>query len=295
MSSEPLFVAGMKGLGDNIYQRSFLLSDREYVVSTPWPQIYADMPNVSCMPTGTNLRTQQKNEAKSAHLYNGQRVRRGISVEYGADQSIYDGMRKCFGNEAGELSLPMYKMPDITEPYAIIRPVSVRSEWRADSRNCLPEYVDQAARVLSENGIRVISVADFQNAKEWPVGDLPYADERYHAGEFDVDSLLALVQNAVCVVGPIGWIVPATMAYKTPAWVICGGQGGYNHPLRITNDRWGENLTTFAHPDVWCMCKKRDHNCPKEISAHEAKFRTWLSGVVPGVRIWSAHSTANAL
>ncbi|MBS0244527.1 MAG: hypothetical protein JSS20_20335, partial [Proteobacteria bacterium] len=62
-----LVIRGMNGLGDNLHQRPFVraAAAREPVyLSTPWPQLVADLPNVKPVRSGTTLRTQQKNERR---------------------------------------------------------------------------------------------------------------------------------------------------------------------------------------------------------------------------------------
>ncbi|MGV2896729.1 hypothetical protein ACNPPY_13135, partial [Achromobacter sp. AGC78] len=84
-------------------------------------------------------------------------------------------------------------------------------------------YIAEAAEAARSAGYRVISVADLEPGKEGAVGKWPPADEVYHGGEFSVRQLLALVQGAAAVIGGIGWILPAAIAMKVPAWIICGG------------------------------------------------------------------------
>ena len=57
-----IYIAGMMGLGDNIYQRSFIkLLDGDIYLRTPWPEIYKDLRNVFPVKSETILRTQRKN------------------------------------------------------------------------------------------------------------------------------------------------------------------------------------------------------------------------------------------
>ena len=122
-------------------------------------------------------------------------------------------------------------------------------------------------------GYRVISVADLQDGAEWVVGDLPPCDIQYHKGELPVEQLLALVQGAAAVIGGIGWFVPAALSAKVPAWIICGGQGGYNAPELITPK--GQTNITFAVPDNFCRCRLKQHTCDKRISNYDAKLTEW--------------------
>lgn len=269
-----MLINGMQGLGDNIYQRAFIARfNRPVQLVTPWPQIYADLPHVSCVASSTRLRTQAKN-VESVQSWSRRRVGGPvINVRYGAG-GILPGMASCFGFEPGELSLPPVGERLITERYVLVRPVTLRSEWRADSRNPLPEYVAQAAQAFAERGYTVVSVADLADGAEWALEPLPQAHRRYHSGQLSVMHLLNLVAHADAVIGGIGWIVPAALAVKVPAWIVCGGQGGYNAPELITPR--GHHLN-FVVPDNFCRCHARDHSCNKGISDYEHQLASWIA------------------
>lgn len=274
-----MLIQGMKGLGDNIYQRAFLSQMNEPVyLETPWPELYSDMPHVLPVRPQTTLRTQLKNMDRFSGWHTAPGLRHGKRIEYRQD-GIYNGMRRSFGVEPGKLDLPDFGPSPVSGRYALVRPVTLRSEWRADTRNPLPEYVAECAAELQRRGIKVVSVADLQEGAEWAVGELPSADIRYHAGELNVIQLLSLLQNASIVVGPIGWIVPAGIAAQVNAWIICGGQGGHNSPKGITDHTMDLGKMKFAVPDNFCMCTNREHNCDKRISGHGDKFTEWLDGL----------------
>ena len=276
-------IQGMKGLGDNIYQRAFLrqLPGPVYL-ETPWPELYTDMPHVLPVHVPTTLRTQRKNaEAYAGAWHTPPLVRRAQRIEYRAE-GIFAGMRRTFGVEPGVLDLLDLGPSPVAGRYALVRPVTVRSEWRADTRNPLPEYVAEAADELRQRGVTVVSVADLEDGAEWAIEPLPPADVQFHRGELPMRQLLALLQGAACVVGGIGWIVPAAIAAHRPAWVVCGGQGGYNSPERITDPSMDLTAMTFAVPDRMCMCMQRSHDCDKRITNHRARFAEWLNGL-PGL------------
>lgn len=273
-----MIVAGMRGLGDNIYQRAFLRNMKGPVyLETPWPELYSDMPHVLPVRPHTTLRTQLKNMERQTGYHAAPAFRQSKRIEYRQD-GIYNGMRRTFGVEPGALDLPGFGPSHVAGRYAVVRPVTLRSEWRADTRNPLPEYVSECAAELQRRGITVVSVADLLDNVEWPVGELPPSDIRYHAGELNVTELLALIQGAAVVVGGIGWIVPATIAAQVPAWVICGGQGGYNSPSKITDPSMSLERIHFAVPDNFCQCIQREHGCDKRIANHAAQFAEWLDG-----------------
>lgn len=275
-----IIIDGMRGLGDNIYQRAFVRQFDQCFLTTPWPEIYCDLPNVYPVKSNTNLRTQSKN----INRYDGQWYKippgkRPRSIMYGS-HGIIPGMRKAFGIQPAQFDLPDYGPPPISGPYAIVRPATLRREWIAASRNPDPAYIYEAAVMMREAGMTVVSVADLQDGQEWIVGDAPPCDIQLHNGELSVTELLSLTRHASCVVGGIGWIVPACISMKVPAWIICGGQGTYNYPGRITDASCMDlSSIAFAMPENFCMCSTRDHKCDKRIPRHGERFGRWLSNL----------------
>lgn len=276
-----MIIHGMLGLGDGLFQRPFIKAlPKPVYLQTPWPFLYSDIPDVHFIRPQTTLRTQQKNIARHTNwiLPPGRQPTR--QIRYGGE-GIIPGMTACFGVAPAEFDLPPLPPSPVGGRYVVVRPVTVRQEWRADTRNPLPEYVNQAVLAAAGRGYRVVSVADLQDGQEWPVGDLPFATERYHKGELPVEQLLALVKGATAVIGGIGWIVPAALCAKVPAWIVCGGQGGYNAPELITPK--GQTNITFAVPDNFCRCRQKIHNCNKEIKNYDAKLADWADRYLPVV------------
>lgn len=274
-----MIIHAMRGLGDSVYSRAFIKQlPGELYVDTPWPELLRDLPNVHFIRPQTTLRTQAKNIARHATwtMPPGRQPTR--QIRYGAE-GIIPGMIASFGVMPGAFDLPPLPPSPETGPYVVVRPATVRSEWRADTRNPDPMYIAEAAVVAKMRGYRVISVADLQEGVEWMVGGLmPYADVRYHKGELPVEQLLALVKGAAAVIGGIGWLVPAALAARVPAWIICGGQGGFNSPKQICPD--GSTIT-FAVPDNFCKCRLKTHNCDKRISDYDSKLADWAGRHLP--------------
>lgn len=269
-----MFIKGMKGLGDNIYQRAFLNALTEPVwLETPWPEIYSDLPMVKPVRPETNLRTQAKNMQRHTDWHRPP-SQCGRPISYGR-HGIINGMAMQFSRQPGQLDLPDFGPAPVAGRYVLVRPVTVRSEWRADTRNPLPEYIAQAADVMRERGYIVVSVADLEDGKEWALDPLPAADIRYHAGELPVEQLLALLQGAAAVIGGIGWIVPACIAAKVTAWIVCGGQGGYNAPELITHPSMDLSKIEFVVPDNFCRCTAKTHECDKRITDYADRLAEW--------------------
>jgi hypothetical protein len=272
----------MQGLGDSIYQRAFVkrLPAGSYI-QTAWPEIYEDL-QIKPVRSKTKLRTQQKNEQYTGAQYfelPARFERRRISYGPGELErgSIIDAMRNNFGVEHGGFDLPTLqpatRFSDM--PVAVIRPATVRSEWRSDSRNPDPEYLAEAARILRRN-FYVISVADLEEGKEWLIGDPPVADLQLHRGELPLRALMSLVQNAAVVVTPVGWALPAAICYQTPVYVVAGGRGAHNAPEIVTDPDMDLSRVGWAMPDNYCRCHQWDHQCDKRITGFGEKFEAWL-------------------
>ncbi len=271
-----MLIYGMQGLGDNIYQRAFIKQlPQPIYLQTPWPELYRDL-RVRFLKPDTKLRTQKKNVARNHCWAVPSLAQQSRRISYGTE-GIFTGMRRAFGIEPGAMDLPDFGRSPVDGKYAVVRPVSVRAEWRADARNPSPEYVNSSAKILRSQGYSVVSVADLDPEHEWPVGDLPDADIVFNHGELPVEKLLALVSNAAVVVGGIGWIVPAAIAAKVPAWIVCGGQGGFNHPNLITDCTMDLSKIHFAVPENYCRCTRREHECDKRINNHDERFAEWLN------------------
>jgi hypothetical protein len=285
-------VLGMQGLGDNIFQRAFvktLAQSEDVVLRTPWPQLYADLPRVRCIPSPTRLRTQLKNMLAQPHGafvdWKPGRVARTVTVSYGHKAlergSVIRAMEACFGVPPSGWDLPARLMlgrwAPTGRPIAMVRPVTVRAEWLNIARNPLPEYVAHAAAQLMRTH-HVISVADLEDGKEWLDGEAPPAHEYLHHGELTVESLLALVVAADVVVGGVGWIVPACIATGTPLFCILGGQGGHNAPSKITDPRMRLSHVRFAEPDHFCQCTDMRHGgCDKRITGFVDQWAAFQS------------------
>lgn len=275
-----MIIHAMRGLGDSIYSRAFIKQlPGELYIDTPWPVLLADLPNVHFIRPQTTLRTQAKNIARHADWVMPPGRQPTRQIRYGAE-GIIQGMIASFGVMPGEFDLPPLPPSPIEGKYVVVRPATVRSEWRADTRNPDPEYIWDAAYAAFKRGYKIVSVADLQDGHEWLIGTPPPADFTYHKGELPVEQLLALVKGAAAVIGGIGWIVPACLAAKVPAWIICGGQGGFNAPELICPK---QSTITFAVPDNFCRCRLKAHNCDKRISDYDSKLASWADRHIPVV------------
>jgi len=273
-------IKGMLGMGDCIYQRAFVreLAGDVYL-STPWPQLYQDLPNIFPVECSTRLRTQGKNIVSQPLdvWHETPEGARRMRIGYG-DRPILKSFSDRLGVEAKIFDLPKFERLPIETPYAIIRPVTVRSEWKNVSRNPLDTYVCKAAEILRACGFKTISVADLRPEEEW-CDELPRCDLNFNGGELSFDKLMGLVRGAALVVGGIGWIVPAAIAANVPLISILGGNGFLNAPEKITGAPMNLSRAKFIFPDNYCRCKAASHSCDKVISNFEKKFIDTLEGL----------------
>lgn len=279
-----LVVKGMEWLGDSIYQRAIvreLAKAYDLYLETPWPQLVSDLP-IKCVRSG---RYRFQRNSGGAWVRRAPVGAQWLVVRYRSNQgkSMLQAMGESVGVQATTFDLPEFIEPE-REPYVVVRPASIRHGWKDDSRSPKPEYIAAAVERLRGHFGRIISVADFGpstgfGGPDQPMLPLPYADEKYHAGELGVDDLLGLVAGAAAVVGGVGWIVPAAVAYRTPMFLVFGGCGMHNAPSRIFDPVMDTSQIAQAIPDRFCMCGDHDHDCDKTIGNLEDRLERFIRRV----------------
>jgi hypothetical protein len=286
----------MWGLGDNIFARPFVraaAAQHEVWLETPWPELYADL-DIKFVRGSRKLRTQQKNMARqSADRWSRPSVlakarMREIKVGYFnlAASSIINSLEQRWSGLNVGFDPALFDLPDMgaspvvsDKPIAVIRPVTVRTEWRNEARNPRPEYIAALAAELMATHT-VVAVADLAPGQEWAIGNLPPAHHYLVRGELAVRELLALARDADLVIGGVGWIVPAGLALKTRTFVVLGGHGGHNAPEKITDPRLDLSHIGFAIPETFCRCTNMLHGCDKTIADPLGQFRRWRNNAL---------------
>jgi hypothetical protein len=256
----PQFTVCQHGLGDNVYARPFVraATTRTAVyLSTPWPELFEDLPVQFVRPPQTPLRTQGKNVDRQQAArwvkpprvpqtritYGAAAFRQGLNIPQAIARHV------PLGTAPWVFDLPDMGPPPVTSerPIALVHPATLRGEWFNSARNPKPEYIAQVAADLMATH-HVVAVADLEEGKEWLEGELPPHHQAFLRGELAVRPLLALLGAADVVVGGVGWIVPAAIVMRRNAFVILGGQGEHNSPAAITDDRMDLSNIYFAHP-----------------------------------------------
>lgn len=285
---KPIRIHGMWGMGDCIYSRPFVraaAAQYEVHLETPWPELYADL-DIKFIRGTRRLRTQQKNMARQPPerwMRPSLGSMREFKVAYFdlASRSIIRSLECRWAALKVVFDPALFDLPDMGPspvksewPIAVIRPVTVRTEWRNEARNPRPEYIAAIARELMETHT-VVAVADIAPGQEWVVGEPPPAHRHFVHGELAVRELLALVRDADIVIGGVGWIVPAGLALKVKTFVVLGGHGGHNAPTKITDPRLDLSRIGFAVPEAFCRCTNMLHTCDKTIADPLGQFYRW--------------------
>lgn len=286
LETEPkpsFYVEGMHGLGDNIYSRAFIKAlPGDVYLSTPWPQLFSDLPNVKPVACNSRLRTQAKNLKRQESTefsppHNAKHLKIQYTAQDFASGGLLNGMQRCFGVDPAAFDLPEFPCPiSVDKPIALIRPVTIRNEWKNTARNPNPEYIEWVAEQLKYTH-HVVSVADIEAGKEWIEGDEPFAHQKFHKGELGLVDLLGLVRHADIICGGVGWIVPASIAYGKRLFCVLGGHGGHNAPEKITHPSMDLSRMHFATPDNFCKCTSMQHSCIKKISNLEQQWAQFLN------------------
>lgn len=273
----PIIIEAMHGFGDTLYSRPVvrqLAKERRVYVKTPLPHFYDGIPGVVPLNTSTPLRTQAKAN-RTLHKHYDTEAPQGyetVGLRYGRDSlkrtSIIEGLcLKAGVNSRGIIyDLPKLPPPPLinsgNKPLAVIRPVTVRSEWENPARNPLPEYVAKIGEALMYTH-HVVSIADLAPGEEWALDPLPPCHQSFHDGQLGFEESLALCAVADVVVGGVGWIVPAGLCSGVKTIIVLGGNGAHNAPEKlipniVKNFYW-------LKPDDFCMCEDKSHLCNKTI------------------------------
>lgn len=285
----PLMVSGMFGLGDNLMQRPFIRAasaNRDVYLRTPWPELYLDMPRVYPVKSQTDLRTQANNERLwRSGWYRPPPGSRQARLRYGpADLrmgSIYEAFDKQMPLNGSPLKMDLPALPSVmieTQglPLAVVKPATARKEWLNTARNPRPDYLAEVCNVISRTHF-VVAIGHLHEGAEWLDGEMPVVDLALMRGELSAMQALSLVASADVVVGGVGWIVPAAIAAKRPAFIVGGGQGAFNAPEVITDPRLELSKIKFALPDLYCRCEEKSHNCNRDITGLRSSFEAWAN------------------
>ena len=253
---------------------------------TTYPQFFTDL-GIRMYPFRTGIRSAQKNVDASMHLFFSHQCPTPlIGVRYDPPDlhqgvSVFESMERLSGVRLKSIAmdLPDFGPSHIPGDYIVARIATTRTDWISYSRNPLPEYIAQAVAMARADGFKIVLVGDVVPGYEEALEPVPEADVVYLRGELNTDRLMALVAGAKGIIAPIGWVVPASLAFDVPLLAIVGGQLANNHPKVLTDTRLMRNRITWAMPDRPCPCGDVTHNCERTISDLADHYRRFLRSV----------------
>lgn len=278
-----IMIHGMHGMGDNLHQRAIvreLMREHEVWLETPWPSLYHDL-DVHLVSKGSRLRTQAKNAAREAALFAGVAPpnARTLTVSYPPRMvrqhgSVLAAMSSWCGVAAGDFRLPVPRawrdgVPVATDrPILVYRPLVERREWGGcRNRNPDAEAYDQLFSAVRAEFF-IVSVADLAPGQEWMVSRPVDADATFHAGELELQQLVALFDMATLVFTAPGFAVPLAQAVGTPVISVFGGYED-SRSFRSANQTPYLGIDTVRP----CRCFSHIHRCEKRIDIDAATGR----------------------
>lgn len=287
-----VFVVGMNGLGDNLFQRPWiagLTKSEEVYLQTPWPEVYRGIDVKLVKPRKNFMRTQLKNVNRSSVVWETPpKHARTITLEYDTDALRAFNIMQHIGNQLGLVTfdtvafhLPRFGFPDQvksnSKPIAVIRPATVRTEWACPTRNPEPKYLAWCSRELMNLGYHVVSIADTELGVETIVMPEPPAHQKFHQGELSVPEIIGLCQVSKQIVTGSGMMLVIGAATQSSMFVIFGGRGSIDSPAKVFDPRMGLNRVSWALPDRFCRCSGMVHGCDKEIHTLPEQFYQHLT------------------
>lgn len=308
MSKTPLFFDAMQGIGDSIYQVPFvhrLLEEGNKVyLATSVPQIFKHLKVVGGYGFHNQLlfvrptrwwRTQKKNFDAHSDEYRWHEVPKDhirIAPHYGekiGEMSIINALEENCGVDFDPslffIPREVHTASRLSKhaggkPIALIRPTTIRKEWEITTRPPAPGYIVWCANKLMKAGYFVVSVADTEEGKEWLAEPAPPAHLHLHRGELSLSELINTAHQASVIVGGSGFILPLALATRTPLFLILGGRGGFDGPMKTLDIRMDLSRLHIAMPDNFCRCTKPNHNCNKSINDLDSQFLKFMSSEI---------------
>lgn len=304
MIKPPLLLHGMHGLGDNLHQRAIvreLLPNYEVWLTTPWPQLYWDLPELHLRARESAMCWMAKNEIRLREMYDtgpppahaGELRCAYPPAQVQAAGSVLGAMARGCGVGVGDFRLPVApqwnakadallwalaprKPLMIYRPPVAIAPVNCRPALAKVARN--PDLAAYHALVSAiRERFYVISVADLMLGQEWLVGPQLEVDAAFHHGELDVETLAALTARAALVFCSPGFMTVLAQAVGTPMVCVFGGfeaQASFAPGARFSP--W-----LPIEPKVPCACW--DYQCKHDktidLPAARARLQQFVEGI----------------
>ena len=307
-ASGTLVIRTMEGMGDNLWSRPHVLAlartHRRLQLITPWPQCYADFAEdyaIEFAPPTTRLRTQSEN-VRRWHSWKPAASQPAFRLAYSPDEiragrNHHDSLEASArhwlnGTGVSPLDIAMRLPPTweeraeelihawskINGPVVLIRPPTVRREWENPARNCDPAALQQVIDLLRPDHT-LVGIASLVDGVEWLAAPPIGLHVESYRGEIPIETLLGLARRA-WVIGANGFMVPMALAAGGYAYVLFGGNYGYNSPEHLFHPAYDLSRIGWSVPDRPCRgCINPRHACSKRIDPVRlaAEFGRWRS------------------
>jgi SAM-dependent methyltransferase len=299
----PLLITGHWGIGDNIHQRGpirELMKSHEVWLETCHYHIYHDLveQGLNLIMRPTRLRAQAKTVERERHLFrfppppkNSKHYRfyynKAEIDQFGSIAEAMYGVCSLPVPERVDFSMPIpekwtadaQKWVDKWDtggrPLMLYRPLVVRREWPATSRNCDPNaYAELYREARDLPPFFVVSLADLKPGVEDIVGGEQFAHVKLHGGELDFQTMAGLFKLSQLVMSPAGFAPVLAQAVGTPSITVYGCSESFS-----TTERAGQHLapTLGIDPDTVHNCYsplgRCGARCQKHITLEPAKAR----------------------
>lgn len=274
-----ILVSGMHGLGDNLHQRAILrrlMRGNEVWLESSWVSPYHDLitQGLHVVRKNTTLRTQAKNAHREGDRFEDRRMPvtyRTVDVWYKPEDvrrhgSVLGAMCVNTGTniETADFRLPVPEawrdkarglIGNPAKPVMVYRPLVERREWGG----CATRNPNHDAYLDLFLGIRdryyVVSIADLEPDKEWIAGYRIAADQKFHGGELDFETLAGLFSLTSLVFCSPGFAVILAQAVGTPVISIFGG---YERAYSFSA---GARFSPYLGIEPINPCDCFDHGC----------------------------------
>lgn len=287
-----------QGIGDSAYTLPFakeLAKSYQVYIKSPLPKIYKDVPNVKFLRFDEDTyRTQEKSLSDDDTIYSPRplKIEKTFTPEYAGNELLTGSIVSTFSEQLNipsdaklEWKLPSFKkelgnfldtIPK-NKKIALIRPATIRSEWRVSTRNPNPNYIAWCCKILNEAGYYTISIADLDYEQEWLADniDVP-AKLKLYSGELGIYGTLELFKHADIVIAGSGFALPAAVSSDTNLFLILGGRLAYDGISKTLHPSMNLNKIGYAQPINPCICTLNEHNCNKNIPDLDIKFFDFL-------------------
>lgn len=292
---EKVFLKLMQGIGDNLYLRPIikeLAKTKTVYLQTVLPDLFADIPNVLFVHQQADYRTQKKVMPSDKIKFVDAPDIEPIAPFYTGADLLASNIVTILARQVGvdPAANFVWDLPDLSHYYnssghklpakkiAIIRPATLRREWKVTTRPPDPNYIAWCTTVLKDYGYHTIAIADLEPKIEWLDKNLDMpADERLYKGELGLYGTLELIRRADVVVGGSGFILPAAACANTKLFTIFGGRMAYDCPQKLFHPTMNTKLIGWSVPDTPCRCTFDEHTCSKIISNLDTDFFNFIT------------------